>query len=470
MRFLRSTLGCAALAAGAAAAAAAPPVRLTLEGAIADTLAHNRELAQGAYSVRQRELGIQMARTAFDMTAGPLLQVQRLDEGYRWSYGLEAAKRLPFGTQVGVSGLIADSDEEAGGFGERIVSVNVTQPLFRRFGRAANEEAVNIGDDHLRAERRRWEMQKADLVMRLVTLFETMACMDEQGAFETEYLERIEKLTLLVRARERQGYSTRVDVLRMDLQRGEAESRLTAVRERRGVGARELAEMTGRDLATEFVLEPPRTLDMELPAAEAAVATAMSNRLDIAQALDDAATAFRQGRLARRNRWPDLSIGLSMRRSDPLDTDASGLDGRTDWFATTAVGGYPWRTADRLAVQQAEVEQMSAAGVVEIRRQAVAREVLQTVAEYRRAGAELDIAERNRRLAQDRARLARRLYETGRGDSFSLSDAETQVAQSENRYFEARSACRLARYALLHAMGILIEHPADLRNPPEAQP
>jgi len=84
------------------------------------------------------------------------------------------------------------------------------------------------------------------------------------------------------------------------------------------------------------------------------------------------------------------------------------------------------------------------------------------LSECRRADTEMGIATRNRDLAVNQATLARRLYEMGRSDGFSLADAETQVAQSEIRLLEVRSLERLSRYALLHAMGTLIEYPPEL--------
>lgn len=444
------------------AALAGEPVPLTLEEAIATALTHNRTLARGQMQLRAREMDVSLARSAFDTEAGPVLQSASLGDDAQWTYGIQAAKTTPFGTRVGASGTILDRSGALGG-NEQALSVSIAQPLFRRFGRAVAEEPVRLRLDQYRAERRHWEMQRADLVMSLVTLFETIERSDRQIEFETGYLERIRRLATLVRAHERQGRSTRVDVVRMDLQAGETRARLAALVERRDATCRELAETLGANLDTAFQPKPPPALDLALPDAAAAVATAASNRLDLAQALDDADIARRTASLARRNRWPDISIGLSMRHAW-MDVSSPGLDDeRTDVIASAQVGGYPWRNADRLATQRAGLDEAAADAIVDIRREAIAREVLQTLSECRRIVAELGIAESNRKLAEDGARLARRLYELGRGDAFALSDAETQLARAENRLLEVRSAHRVSAYTVLHAIGTLIEHPAELK-------
>jgi outer membrane protein TolC len=444
------------------AATAADPVELTLEEAIATALARNRTLARGQMQLRGQEMDVALARTEFETEAGPVLQSARMGDDTQWTYGLQATKTTSYGTRLGASGTYLDRGGTAGG-NEQALAVSLSQPLFRRFGRAVAEEPVRMQLDQYRAERRHWEVQRADLVMGLVTLFETLSRLDAHIAFETGYLERIRRLGTLVRAHERQGRSTRVDVVRMDLQGGEAQARLAALEERRDAASRELAEMLGTDLGTAFRPHPPPELDLALPRAEDAVAAAASNRLDLAQAIDDADVARRKASLSRRNRWPDISIGLSMRHAW-MDTSMPGLDDeRTDVIASAQVDGYPWRRADRLGTKRAELDEASAAAIVDIRREAIAREVLQTLADCRRAATELGIAVSNRKLAEDGARLARRLYEMGRGDAFTLSDAETQLARAESRLLEVRSSHRLSAYAVLHATGALIEHPDELK-------
>ncbi|MBP7274938.1 MAG: TolC family protein [Kiritimatiellae bacterium] len=462
---------------GASLGSASEPRAWTLDEAIAEAFARNLALARGSMEVRRSELEIERAQSAFDITGGPLLRVDSLAGDRLVTYGAEASKPLRLtGASVGVSATQSDREEglegAAGGNDGRShssISVSVNQPLFRRFGRAVAEEPIRLAGDLLRAEQRRWEQQKSDLVLELVTVFETMARCDAQAGFEEAHRQRLDRLAALVRARERQGRATRADVLRLELQRGETETRLTNVLERRSMNARRLAELLGAAEATEFRIEPPPGLEMELPGAEDAMATALANRMDYAQARDDAATARRQADLARRNRMPDVNLALSVRR-DAADQFGRMLEeGDTYTSLDARTGGFPWRRADRIAQLTAELQDASAEASVDIRRQSIAREVLQALAEIRRADAERVIAERNRRLAADSARVSRRLYETGRMDDFALADAEQSLAAAENRGFEAGSEALLARYKLMHTLGLLVQHPPALCPSPEPE-
>lgn len=440
------------------AAEPAGPATLPLQEAIAAALRNNRRIAQGALEVKQREVGVDLARSAFDPTVSPFARFGAPDGDSETTYGLRAAKPLFQGATLGASAARGD----AGGDRETVLSVELTQPLFRRYGRSVAEEPIHLEADQLRAARRIWESRKADLVLRIVLLFETITRLDAQAAFEQGFLEHLQRLAALTRTRERQGRATRMDTLRMELQRGEAEIRLANFRERRAVAVSELAEAIGADARTEVSPAAPPALDAVLPDSESAFVTALEHRMDMAQAFDDARIMDRRGAITDRNRWPDVTLGLSY-----LETlrDPSGGAPREDesaWYATASMDGSPWRRGLRLERIQADLDRQAAGARIEITRQILVQDVLRALAECRRTDADLEIAGRNRELALHSARLGRRFYGTGRTDGLSLSEAESSLAAAETRLLEARSASRFSRYALSHTMGTLIEHPADL--------
>ena len=431
---------------------------MTLEEAIAAALRNNLRLAQEDLTVQQRELDVEQAKSEFEATYGPFVQVAAPDGQPQTAYGLQVSKPFSLGTTVGVSTTVLSDQKQDGA----TLAVELTQPLFRRFGREATEEPIHAGADQLRAARRLWEIRKADLVLSIVSLFETITRFDAQAEFEKQFCIRMEQLSTLTRTRERQGRATRMDTLRVDLQQGEAEIRQTNVRERRAMAARELAEAIGADVRQEISLIPPPLLDATLPEPEAAIAAALIHRMDIAQVLDDEVVAGRRESIANRTRWPDITLGLSLLQKYKTGLEESADGEETAWFASASADGYPWKRSDRLLRSEAKLERQSARTRIEIARKTLVREVLQALAECRRTEVDLVIAGRNRELAIQAARLGRRFYTTGRADGLSMSDAESQLATAEIRLLETRSAARFSRYALTYTLGTLIEHPADL--------
>ncbi len=443
-----------------AAEGAGPP--LTLDEAIALALAHNRALANAQLQLVRRALDVEAARRQFDPTVSPVAQGLGLGADRQWTLGVQIVQPTRIGTRWNASAAMVN--REGAGADERTISIGIEQPLFRRFGREVHEAALAEGREQYEAERRHWEQQRADLVLRVVECIESLVRLDAQLDLERGRAARLDSLVRLVRLRERQGRSTLADVLRMEQSVEEARARIVELEERRETRRREFADLLGVARPPDQALEPPPRLDAPLPSPEAAVAIALSNRLDLAQAEADAEAARRRGRLAQRRRWPDVALSIALRRTlYDLPAASFGDDDRTDWFAGLSFDGFPWRATDRIARQQAQVDEVAADEVVAMRRDTIARQVLDALSFCRRAASEAAIAARNRELAEAHLKLARRLYETGRGDAFSLADGETRHAAALQRAVETASTERLAVYALRHTLGTLVEHPAELR-------
>ena len=101
--------------------------------------------------------------------------------------------------------------------------------------------------------------------------------------------------------------------------------------------------------------------------------------------------------------------------------------------------------------------------MIEIIELSIARLVQQHLLAYRRAVEQLDIAERNFDLATSRAELTRRLFELGRENNFSVTDAETAFVRSEQLLYLAQSESVNSGYRLMRALGTLVESPTYLK-------
>jgi outer membrane protein TolC len=339
--------------------------------------------------------------------------------------------------------------------------------LFRNFGRLVNEEGITAASERLRAEERRWELQKADIVMEVVRSFETILRLQKQIDCDKAILERTDKLRELTRIRERQGRASPVDTLRIDLLYGQAQSRQETHTEELFSASRELAELLGFPPEQSIELTTTPLPDLEVPPMEAAIQASLSNRLDYAQSLDDYRSLQRQVKLARRKLEPDLTLVAANqyydqdnRFSDSTDLNNSlwtvGLAGQMDLL----------QHRNKTSVSTAKVDVQSAWEAICIKRRTLAREVQQAVSAYRQVRAEFTIAGRNYEAAQSRAELARRLFEMGRGDNFAVSDAENAFVEAESTLLSTRARICIAGYNLFRIMGILTEAPLSLKPNP----
>ena len=451
------------------AAYGSEPDSLTLEQAIRYALQQNRNLTRSVTSLRRSAYGVVNARAEFSPRIRPVSDVRFSGEEDNWEQGLITAKKIGWGTDFSVGGRMA-STESVGLEDSRrmIVDLTIAQPLFRNFGRMINTEGVTSARSQLKAAQRSYHEQVADLVVEVVNTFETLIQLEGEIHSDEAFYKRMDKLQRLTAVRERQGRASRVDTLRVDLQRGQAESRLELSRERWATTSRDFAELLGFSPDRRFKLESPPLLDLDVPEAKEAVLVALAHRLDYAQALQDYDDSARGVAIARKGLYPDLSLVTTYQRFGAGESfsDARGLD-EDNWFVGLTADTDFNPVLDRSAVAQAELDREASAQSVRIAELSIAREVQQVLSSYRRAQVDLDIAGRNAVFAEKRARIARRLFEVGRGDNFSVTDAEESYIQAQSQLLRARADASVTGYRVLRRLGTLVQYPEWLKPSPE---
>ncbi|MBU1692998.1 MAG: TolC family protein [Verrucomicrobia bacterium] len=464
--FFHVRWGLAALFLALRCAGAAPS--LTLEESIQAALKNNRPLRLLELNLDSRALGVAEARTEFSVMFQPEGQAATDNEGAQTAYGMSASKKQGIGTAV-----LAEGRWTKTGFSESpdlhrgVVRVEVRQPLLRRLGRLVNEEPIVQAESSVQAARREVELYRTDLVVQVVEGYEELLRLQRQLHFDTQALQRSEQLLRLTRVRERQGRATRVDALRVDLQHGENQIRLNKTRESLENAGAAFAELLGQTPSAELnVTDSPR-LEVEAPGRTEALRVALEHRLDYAQVLADHRDVERGIRIARRNLLPDLELigryersGEGERSSDSFDFDQEA------WFVGLAADTDVRRQRERFALGQARLRGESARGMIEIVRSALERQVQQALAAYERARHETLFAQRNYHLAESRARLARRMFEIGKGDNFTVTDAENALLEAQNRMLLSQAEVSIAAYRMLRVLGTLLEYPEDLKPPP----
>jgi outer membrane protein TolC len=441
---------------------------LTVEAAIEAALRRNHELVRAGLAARRGEVGVAEAESAFAVAWLPSGNIDTTSGVDTWAYGLMASRRLPWGTVVrvgGQAGRVETDDEDVAA--DRVAAVvEVRQPIFREFGTLVQWEGVRLAESRLRQVRRDYELQKQDLVLEVVDTFSTLIQLEREAEADEASRDRADRLYRLTRIRERQGRASRVATLRAELQLGQADSRAANTRERLYSARRRFAELLGYPPQTEFLLTSPPPLALALPTAEEAVRIALENRLDYAQVLDDLRDRNRAVAIAERVRWPELDLTARYTRfgdGNSLD-EAAGLD-NDDWFLGLSAGSEYNPTRNRSTIARAELDRRSAEETIRVFELSIARQVQQRIAAYERAQTEVGIARRNLVLAASRAELARRLFEMGRGDHFSVTDAEDAYVDAQNRWFDAESESSLSGYRLMRVLGTLLEPPATLKPP-----
>lgn len=436
---------------------------LDLTQAINYAMAQNRTLILSASSVKSSELGIVGAKSEFRFSVRPnVTAALNSGPGNQTSVlGFTVSKKLETGTELSTRIEterfdFVDDDEE------RFV-VELSQPLFRNAGRLIHTESLKRANSSWMAARRRFELQKLDLVINVVRSYEQINLFKKQITADEQSYQRADALFRSTKAKEALGRTNRVDTLRVELQRGQALSRLETDRERLITAQLEFAELLGFEPDTVFDLKPTAELQINVPGAEEAVRIALQNRLDYAQQLQDYVDAKRNVKIARRGLFPDVRlIARYTKVSNGLI--AFGDAGEKDrWFLGITGDTDFNQVRERNILDQARIDSDSERQTVTLTELLIARQIQQVLSAYRRAQGEYKIAQRNFDHALSRQTLARRLFELGRGSNFSVTDAEDAFLQSETQLLGARSAALVSSYELLRSMNTLTEFNDDLK-------
>jgi outer membrane protein TolC len=430
-------------------------------------LAQNRTLARSAVGTSINALDIVKAESVFQIDVRPEIY---LDYGGGQTIaggGLTVSKKWPWGASTSVRGLYAGTNLDGSTLRQKILQVEITQPLFRNFGTLMQREPVIQASHSYLNSLRALEMEKGALILRLVESYESILQLERQVLADQASADRMEKVARLTQAKEVLGRMTRVDTLRAELLRGQAQFRLEAIRERLSFEQRDFAELLGAAPDTVFDLKPTVLLELNVQPLEDALGIALQNRLDYATALQDAADAARGVRIAARNLLPGLNLIIrkSWPQGDtilPSSLTAAGLPSN-QWSVGLSLDLNMNLKQERAVLEQTRKFNYSADINTAIIELTIAREVNQQRAAYRRAHAELKIAERNKDLAASRQKLAQRLMELGRTDLFSVTDAEEMFLMAENQWLAARAEASLAGYRLLYVLGTLVETPESLK-------
>ncbi len=448
-----------------AAAETNAPLALSLQGAVQLALLQNRDLAKLAATHESALLGRADAETEFSIRARPNAGASATAGIQTRQFGVDLLKKTEWGTQLEIGGALTKSDIPDSDFAARdSVHVTLSQPLLRYAGQLVNREGLERASSRIKTTLRSLELKKSDVALQVIQTYAEISRVEAQTAVEQAALARLDKLARLTQARVQQGRATKVDALRVESQRGDAATRARTVAERAAALRLDLTELLG--LAPQFTLQlaPPPMLAVETQAVERAVATALANRLDLAQVQQDHRDVERGLRIARHMLLPDLKLVATYERYGEGATlsSASSFD-QNNWSIGLQADGEIGTGRERIAYRQAQLDERTALADIETARRLIERQVRQQLLEQARAAAEVGQAQRNRSVAEARLRLARRLFEMGRGDNFAVTDAEQQFQQAETAWLAAQTEAALAGYKLRRLLGTLLEQPAELK-------
>jgi outer membrane protein TolC len=461
-----SVVMCGCLTLAALPAAAQTAGLLTPAQAVREALARNARMLNQQDSVRQAELGVRLARSAFRPKIVPNVfgsfgQTDVNSQDYR----LDVTQTFVTGTQLRVGVGTSTSQIPLGpGDPDRDIhfynadtTLTLSQPLLRGFGPAIARRPLTS------AELRRADADREQVLAEQQVAIETVSAYYRVVAQQTfvevakRSLDRARRLREASEAKLDAGIVSQLDVLRAQQLVFQAETQLfdaqSAVEDARD----QLSFILGRETSERFEVESviPRPPD-NLSDLENAEAVAIANRLDLKTLVARAEDADRQLSFARNQLLPQVDVNLAVTRRETASSfgDSFGLDGFR--FATFFTIAMPIdRTAQLVEYQNAVIDRDRRAREADTLRRRIADEAKRATRERNRLLRAFLAAEASVDIGRREAEVARVRYDRGLSNNLDVIAAESNLLGAESRRIQALADLATARLSLRAVLGIL---------------
>jgi outer membrane protein TolC len=253
------------------------------------------------------------------------------------------------------------------------------------------------------------------------------------------------------------GNASKADVLRAQTQVAAAE--LAVERAKSGVAITERQVRVAMHSKEEEVLSPTESLEGTLPPApgnlKTLVAEAHAQRPEIKSIDKNAESARKLADVQRAGRYPSISGFGDVTYANP---NPRRFPQTEEWFPTWSLGAQvSWSPNDIPTANAGGNDAEARASALDAQKNAtrdgIEIEVTQAYQGIIEADAAVVSTQRQLESAVEGYRVARELFNNGRGTATTLIDAEIVLAQTRFEHVNARVDARIARTRLEHAVG-----------------
>ncbi len=416
--------------------------RLTLDTAVKLALENNRQLQSSVLQVKKAEEDIAVARThrypVFDVEG----QASQLITPVDFAFPQGAFGEFPGIGPVPATDTKVSVPQQLTYYLASQMSQPITQ-LFR----------VNLGIDNAVAtraiEQERLHSQRLSVVNSVKRLY--FAILQTESALETtdQAITLYRELDRTLEVRVAQKVALRSDSL--DVQFRLAKEQLTRTTQQNTLASQkeQLNQLLGRDVRTDFVVEPVTALSIAEIDLTAARGRALENRPDVREARLKVQQADLDRRLTKADRIPDLSVAVSYSsyfNIDVMPTNLASVGLQFKWEP------FDWGRKDKqLAAKTHTVEQAKLAV-----RDAEDRAVVDVNSRFRSLAekrALLNVAQMAQATSREKLRVKTNQYQVQAALLPDVLQLRAEQANSDDQYQQALLAFWTAKADFENALG-----------------
>jgi len=450
----------AALVLGLAASTGASALDVTLERAVETTLTGQRALRTAQYSVQGEQLGMQTARSAFDLKILPTGSLGRISDsavttttGYNGSVGVQFSKSFEStGTQI----ALGPSYNRSGGESNTTLTLHVQQPLLRGWDSVVTLDPVRRAEHSYAASQRALDQARVNAALETIGAYYSALREQRMQEFAQHQRRRIEEHTAIAESKERSGLIGPMDLLRAQVRLKDAEDAENQSRVSSQAAMNRLKRAMDVPLDADIRLvqpreAPPDNFDFE--------AEAVANRVEIVQLRADVDEAVRQAEVAQRNIRPEVTLHITAGQATQVVPFLVQFVPTTSrqWAVYLESSAEFSRKAEENAWRQALLRVESTRLALETKTEEIRRQVREQRLQLADLRVRIGLREEQIRQGESRLALAQVKFSHDMASNLDVIEAESELQRAAASLAGARADYAIGIYQLRAMAGRLLE-------------
>lgn len=450
----------AVLLLGLAASTGASALDVTLERAVETTLTGQRALRTAQYSVQGEQLGMQTARSAFDLKILPTGSLGRISDntvttttGYNGSVGVQFSKSFEStGTQI----ALGPSYNRSGGESNTTLTLHVQQPLLRGWDSVVTLDPVRRAEHSYAASQRALDQARVNAALETIGAYYSALREQRMQEFAQHQRRRIEEHTAIAESKERSGLIGPMDLLRAQVRLKDAEDAENQSRVSSQAAMNRLKRAMDVPLDADIRLvqpreAPPDDFDFE--------AEAVANRVEIVQLRADVDEAVRQAEVAQRNIRPEVTLHITAGQATQVVPFLVQFVPTTSrqWAVYLESSAEFSRKAEENAWRQALLRVESTRLALETKTEEIRRQVREQRLQLADLRVRIGLREEQIRQGESRLALAQVKFSHDMASNLDVIEAESELQRAAASLAGARADYAIGIYQLRAMAGRLLE-------------
>lgn len=436
---------------------------LNLESALTIAFNQNRQLMNAEDSTVNAQFQVNLVASEFDLQIRPKGDVGyvgggKAGTGAAVGSGIDFAKKFTYGTRFNISPAFQKANNQY----NTTLTMLISQPLLRGFGKEYTLSNLRGAQFGFRTSVRSFFSAQNQLFVRTITALYEMLKAEKSVLLNSESHARVRKLFQASTLKAKLGLSDPLDVYRAEIEMRQAEDALKGATERL-----EASEDQIRDI---LALPPEITITLDLPIAytphlldlDEAIATALDNRVELAQALDQQDESMRLSCVAKERLLPEVNLVMNYANRGNNEIFTSTWD----WKRRESTWGVGFTTstdfnpvAERAQYEQSLIAWEASGRNVDQVSANLTFEVKRSIRQLERTRERIELQKKQIHSAHGELRLAQIKFDRGMGNNFDLIQAEKSLRGAELTYWHALIDHIIGEFQLQGILGLLLETP-----------